>query len=253
MDVAPDAEARVGGGERVVERPGDGPPRAGISPPVGRRRRTSDATAIEPRASSEAYAGGDEGYRGARRSAGRRTSGGRDVVYVPSRRTGPSARGPGARRGRTTPGEGTTTSVRAPGLVAGGARGCGGRASRRCVRRAHPVLAAAVSAVALELHVRLERLEDRAPVSDFHHELVLVRDDVPQARDDAVRPRAPGTTRVGPHRAATPEPEATRGVRDPGGSEWVADAAKSLPYIEPARQRHDILARVMMRMSPRSK
>lgn len=121
----------------------------------------------------------------------------------------------------------------------GGARGGGGRASRRCVRRAHPVLAAAVSAVALELHVRLERLEDRAPVSDFHHELVLVRDDVPQARDDAVRPRAPGTTRVGPHRAATPEPEATRGVRDPGGSEWVADAAKSLPYIEPARQRHD--------------
>lgn len=161
--------------------------------------------------------------------------------------------GPGARRGRTTPGEGTTASVRAPGLVAGGARGCGGRASRRCVRRAHPVLAAAVSAVALELHVRLERLEDRAPVSDFHHELVLVRDDVPQARDDAVRPRAPGTTRVGPHRAATPEPEATRGVRDPGGSEWVADAAKSLPYIEPARQRHDILARVMMRMSPRTK
>ena len=138
-------------------------------------------------------------------------------MWLSARRTGPSARGPGARRGRTTPGEGTTASVRAPGLVAGGAWGCGGRASRRCVRRAHPVLAAAVSAVALELHVRLERLEDRAPVSDFHHELVLVRDDVPQARDDAVRPRAPGTTRVGPHRAATPEPEATRGVRDPGG------------------------------------
>jgi len=174
-------------------------------------------------------------------------------MWLSARRTGPSARGP---PGENDPGGRNDRLGSRAGARRGGARGGGGRASRRCVRRAHPVLAAAVSAVALELHVRLERLEDRAPVSDFHHELVLVRDDVPQARDDAVRPRAPGTTRVGPHLAATPEPEATRGVRDPGGrergGEWVADAAaEGLPSIEPAcdhilRQQRHILPRVTL-------
>ena len=214
MDVAPDAEARVGGGERVVERPGDGPPRAGDLAAGGKAAedvgRDGDRTAREFGGLRGARR--DIEARGVQRDDGRREEG----MWMSARRTGPSARGP---PGENDPGGrndrlGSRAGARRGG---GGARGCGGRASRRCVRRAHPVLAAAVSAVALELHVRLERLEDRAPVSDFHHELVLVRDDVPQARDDAVRPRAPGTTRVGPHRAATPEPEATRGVRDPGG------------------------------------
>ena len=243
MDVAPDAEARVRGGERVVERPGDGPPRAGDLAAGGKAAedvgRDGDRTAREFGGLRGARR--DIEARGVQRDDGRREEG----MWMSARRTGPSARGDpggrndrlgsraGARRGGGSGGrrEGVA-SMRTSRAPSARGRRLGGRAGTSRAPRAPRGSCARVG-----LSPRTRARTGRRAAGPRR------RSTPPGARDHPRRTPSRGDPRTGG------DARSARPGREASGSQTLPRVCRlSNRRAKIARQRHDIMARVMMRM-----